>query len=138
MRILAYAFVLAVAVMMVAIALGFPVFRSNYDESRRGEALGCYYLEGHMVMEAAADSLRLPNGVRIGYAVWTDKTGFAILPATRLRLISAANAGWRLTQVPGRSDLLRFRERDLRTIELDTIDRDIMVATRRSCARSPQ
>src|SRR3954463_6551905 len=74
MRILAYAFVLAVAVMMVAIALGFPVFRSNYDESRRGEALGCYYLEGHMVMEAAADSLRLPNGVRIGYAVWTDKT----------------------------------------------------------------
>lgn len=134
MRILGYAFLLVVAVIMVAIVLGFPVFRSNYDESRRRDALGCYYLDGTMVMEATANALRLPGGTRLAYSIWTDKTGLAILPAARLRLISAGNAGWRLAQVAGRADLLRFQERDLHTIELDTIEGHIMVASKRPCA----
>ncbi|TMJ19844.1 MAG: hypothetical protein E6G92_08780 [Alphaproteobacteria bacterium] len=133
MRILRYAFILAVAAIMIAITLGFSVFRPAFDESRRGDALGCYYIDNTIVMELTPDNLRLPGGDSMTYHIWTDKTGFAVAPHERLRLNRARHGGWQLTRVPGLADLLRFQGRAWDRLEIDTIDRQILIARKRAC-----
>jgi hypothetical protein len=133
LKILVYAFVLVAAGLMVAALLGLPVFSSNIDDSRRGEAVGCYYLGDDMVVRVTPADLVLPGGGRIGYSIWSDETGLAILPSGRLRLRSIDNGRSQLAQVAGLADLLPFEDSSLNRLKLTTIGRFVRVADKRPC-----
>jgi hypothetical protein len=78
-RVLMGAFLVVAGLFTLAAVLGFDVFPTNIDNSRKPELVGCYSIDNYVVSKVTAGKISYSNGSS-NYSVASDKNGLGLLP----------------------------------------------------------
>jgi hypothetical protein len=105
-RAAAFLIVLCGAVLVIASLVGFTVFSTNIDNSKKSAVEGCYYSGRDIVVRVYQD--RMDYGqMTSSYSVVSDKMGLALLPDDLLR-IERSGSSWRIVKRAGLPELIPY------------------------------
>lgn len=138
-RLVVYAMCAVSAAAMIAAALGFQVFASNIDNSKRSEVAGCYYFGADLAARVDERGVIEIGGRGLSYSVVSEKGRLALLPSALLRARPAANQTWHIVPVPGYPEMIPYQARNRGAVLTLTIsDNRTLLAYRATCPLEPQ
>jgi hypothetical protein len=117
----AIAVILVAAYVVVGGLLGLPVFKSNINNERKAELVGCYQWRGTTVFRVAMPELSLGGNEHLPYQVVSDKMGLAVLPSRLLRADMSNPAAPKIIAAARTAELIPYN-RDRAALTFTTTD----------------